>query len=67
MKKLLGIVVLGLLLSGCSSAMTTEEFAKTIDELNKKKNEKELICKKEVKNLSGSEAVDKYEECLKRK
>jgi len=67
MNKLLGVLVLGLLLSGCSSAMTTEEFAKTIDELNKKKNEKELICKKEVKNLSGSEAVDKYEECLKRK
>ena len=67
MKKLLVVLVLGLLLSGCSSAMTTEEFAKTIEELNKKKNEKELICKKEVKNLSGSEAVDKYEECLKRK
>ena len=67
MNKLLGVLVLGLLLSGCSSAMTTEEFAKTIEELNKKKNEKELICKKEVKNLSGSEAVDKYEECLKRK
>ena len=67
MKKLLGIVVLGLLLSGCSSAMNTEEFAETIEELNKKKKEKSMNCKKEIKNLSGSEAVIKYEECLKRK
>ena len=41
MKKLLGIVVLGFLLSGCSSpGMSIEEFLKDYDERNaKQKNQ----------------------------
>jgi len=65
MKKLLGIVVLCFILNGCAPDYTG--YGEWHREYNKKKNEKSLNCKKEVKDIIGSEAIEKYEECLKRK
>ena len=77
MKKLLGFVVLGLLLSGCGNITANpkteipksdmEGFAKKYAEWLKKNKTKKNICKNEVKDMTGSEAIEKYEECLKRK
>ena len=77
MKKFLGFVVLGLLLSGCGNIIVNpkteipksdmEGFAKKYAEWLKKNKTKKNICKNEVKDMTGSEAIEKYEECLKRK
>ena len=67
MNKIFAIVVICLSLNGCSSSMSIEEFAKEYDELLKNKKEKKLICQNKVKDMTGAEAADKYEECLKQK
>ena len=73
MKKLLGIMVLGLLLSGCATdkpcgmPCAIDEYFKINEKAKIKEKEKSLNCKNEVKDMTGSEAIEKYEECLKRK
>ena len=72
MKKLLAIVVLGLLTSCGETASQKqkkafEEYGKIHRELKNRKNEKSLSCKKEIQAISGAKAVEAYEKCMKRK
>ena len=72
MKKFLAIVVLGLLTSCGETASQKqkkafEEYGKIHRELKNRKNEKSLSCKKEIKDLSGANAIEAYEKCMKKR
>ena len=68
MKKLLAIMSLGLFfLSNCSSNNSTEDLARDIKKAMDLKEEKSINCKKEIKDLSGTNAIEAYEKCMKRK
>tara|TARA_B100001057_G_scaffold464268_1_gene519280 strand:+ start:1822 stop:2028 length:207 start_codon:yes stop_codon:yes gene_type:complete len=68
MKKLLAIVVLALFfLSNCSSNNSTEDLARDIKKALDLKEKKSMNCKKEIKDISGANAVEAYEKCMKRK
>ena len=44
-----------------------EKYGKFHREYQIKLNEKSLRCKKEIKDISGANAVEAYEKCMKRK
>ena len=68
MKKLLMILIPGLFfLSNCSSNYSNVDLARDIKKAMDLKEEKSINCKKEIKDISGANAVEAYEKCMKQK
>ena len=65
MKKLLGIVVLGLLLSGCQT-YTTKDFAEELSDLREKKMKTKEQCLKDAKdqNDDAEKILANYKVCM---
>ena len=72
MRIFLAIITLGLLLdNNLYSKMTLkevlEDYETRIKKMRKENNEKSLSCKKEIKDISGANAVEAYEKCMKKR
>ena len=62
------ILISGLFfLSNCSSNYSNEDLARDIKKAMDLKEKKSMNCKKEIKDISGANAVEAYEKCMKRK